>query len=865
MDRRSIARLVLLVALGAPTSIGCGDDSDAGPADGGPADAGPPTEEQCDEDPLLPTCTPEERPSFDGLGAEVEILRDSSGVVHVYAESDADAFYASGYMQAFDRLFQMDLNRRRALGTRAEVLGEDYVDDDQLSRLFDIPRWARTNEAALFRDDPARWALVQAWVEGVNARTREVLADRSLLPPEFSALGYEPSEWTVVDAFAFGKMVLFGNSNQLEPTILTAILDEYLSTVDERLGIMMPIRENFVMPPEERPSAGATALILPGAEPEGRSPRALPEGAAARIARMQETLAPLRVGGSNNWAVDGEHTANGRPLIAGDPHQPLQSPSLFWLHHMNSADAGGEIDVVGFNFVGSPAVQLGHNRHVAWTATTNYPDNLDMWDVRIGETGVIIGEREIPIRTRTETILVAGGDPVEYVVEDVPGQGVLLPDDLSPLPLGRAGRRLLVSWTGFRVTHEFEGFFGFDTAASTDDFAAAVERIELGYFNFVFADANGIQYHSQALVPDRGAVGSRRPWALSDGDDVSTFWNGTFLDRARMPSSRGGERGWVASANNDPWGFTADGTVETDPWYFGVLYDPSLRASRIETELTRLVARGDVTVEDMQALQDDTYSVIAEDLVPALEEVWATVDTDAMLAEYRDRDDLDGLVSALAAWDRRMERTSSEAVVFNAFSSFLARRVLEDDLTIVFEPVMDASSAYIMTWLCNVMKGRAPDAASFFAGEARQVSVARALAETQDWLTERFGDAPYTWGDYHGTSFRSIYGERLDGGWIPTDGAEGTVNVSETTFFEGSMPRERLESTSGSIYRMVATFGDDGTPQAFVNVPRGVSGDPESPHWDDLQSDWQENVYRPLLFRRAEIEAGDHEVMTLTP
>ncbi|AKF03467.1 penicillin acylase family protein [Sandaracinus amylolyticus] len=849
MERHSIARFALALAL----LGGCGDDTRVAP----------PTEAQCDADPLLPGCTPDERPTFAGLDDEVAILRDDMGVAHVYAQSDRDAFYASGYMQAFDRLLQMDLNRRRALGRRAEVLGESYVDEDELSRLFDLPRWARTNEAALFRDDPERWALVQAWTEGVNARIREVLADRSQLPPEFEELGYEPEEWTPVDAFAFGKLVLFGNANQLESSILSAILDEYLPELDGRLGLLLPIRDAYVMPPDERP-ATARAIVRPSAP---RTPRALPPDALERIARFQSTMADFRSGGSNNWALDGRHTANGRPLIAGDPHQPLQSPSLFWLHHMNSADAGGALDVVGFNFVGSPGVQLGHNRHVAWTATTTYPDNMDVWDVAIGPGGgVMIGDEEVAIVTRTETIAVAGANTVEYVVEDVPGHGVLLPSGLSPLPLGRPGRRLLVNWTGLRVTHEFEGFFGFGTARDTDEFAAAVEGVELGYFNFVFADANGIRYHSQPLVPDRGVIGARRPWALSDGDDASTFWRDRWLDRARMPSSTGGARGWITSANNDPFGFVADGRVDTDPWYFGVLYDPGLRAARIEQELERLIARGDVTVEDMQVLQDDTHSIIADDLVPVLEEVWATVETDDALAEWRGRDDLDALVVSLAAWDRRMERTSSEAVVLNAFSYFLAQRVLADDMTIVFDAVMSESSAFIFKWLSNVLRGRAPDSESFFAGEARSVSVVRALDETAAWLAERFPGGSYTWGDVHGTRFPSLYGERLDGGWVATDGAEGTVNVSVTDFFgDGDAPRERLEASSGSIYRLVATFGDDGTPEAFVNVPRGVSGDPESAHWSDLHTDWIENVYRPLRFRRSDIEAGEHERMTLSP
>ena len=105
----------------------------------------------------------------------------------------------------------------------------------------------------------------------------------------------------------------------------------------------------------------------------------------------------------------------------------------------------------------------------------------------------------------------------------------------------------------------------------------------------------------------------------------------------------------------------------------------------------------------------------------------------------------------------------------------------------------------------------------------------------------------------------------LDGGFEPTDGSHGTVNVSETTFFEGGRPRERLESHSGSIYRMITEFDADGTPSARVQFPRGNSGEPSSPHWADTVADWREGVYRPMNFRRADVEGALEETLTLTP
>lgn len=850
-------RLHALACLAASLWVAC--DHDAGPPD-----------EVCDRDPLIAGCTPPE-PPFPGLSANVEIVRDASGVPHIYASSDADALYGAGYMQAFDRLFQMDLMRRHALGRRAEVLGPAYVNEDRIIRVIDIPRWGRTNAAALRRDDPGTYALAQAWVAGVNRRIREVRSGAAPMPPEFTELGYEPDEWETSDAFAVGKLLLFGNANQLPYDILSAIIAQYLPDLDRRVGLMLPIRDSFVLPEDERPwparPGSRAAPELPPITEEARQP--LPGDAEERLARFFANFRELMPGASNNWAIDGRFTANGRPLIAGDPHQPLQSPSLFWMHHLNSADAGGTLNVIGFSFVGAPGVHLGHNARVAWTATTNYPDTMDLWDVRpgIGGTVFVAGE-EIAIRVRRETIAVAGADAVVIDVEEVPGYGVLLPDDLAPIPVGRPGRRLLFSWTGFGPTHEFESFLAIDRASTLDEFDAAVDRNEIGNFNFVAADATGWTYRSTPRVPDRGVLGSMRPFGVLDGDDRRAFWTRGDLDLARLPHSRGSTRGWIVSANNDPFGFTADGAVDDDPWYFGAYFDPGLRSAVIEDRIARLVARGGVTIEEMQQLQDNTFSILAEDVLAALIETWAARDRDPMLEAWRDRRDLDELVQRLAAWDRRMERGSSEAVIANAYMFLLARRVLRDDLSFVFEPILDSSPAYVLKILSNALRGRVPRPDEVFAGEPRAVSLVRALDETAAYLVERFGGttAAYTWGDVHGTDFRSIWGSRLHGGWVSTDGAEGTVNVSSTAFFEsGGRPRARFDAHGGPIFRMTAGFAEDGTPEAWVNAPRGVSGDPASPHWDDLLEDWIENRYRRLLFRRAEIDAGPTERMTLAP
>jgi len=125
----------------------------------------------------------------------------------------------------------------------------------------------------------------------------------------------------------------------------------------------------------------------------------------------------------------------------------------------------------------------------------------------------------------------------------------------------------------------------------------------------------------------------------------------------------------------------------------------------------------------------------------------------------------------------------------------------------------------------------------------------------------------YSWADLHGTRFANPFGGELDGGWTPSAGGEDTLNVSSSNFYAGNdgEPAERFDSKSGPIFRIVTTFAEDGTPQATVNFPRGNSGRPESPHFDDTLDDWVEGVYTPLPFRRAEVEAAMESSYVLSP
>ncbi len=854
----SLAALALATAALTASCDGCSDDdtdpgeTGAGPASGGGGLGGSETGGG-GAGPFV-------------LGGPVDIVRDEEGVVHVYGGSDADVFYASGYMQATDRLFQMDLQRRRAYGRRAEVLGPGAAEGDALIRALTIPRWGKANQEAAKSETPEAYELCRAWTAGVNARIDEVLSGAAPLPVGFDVLGYQPERWDEADMFTIGKAIVFSNANQLEFDILATLINDLNPSLFTAVPFYAPLVDAFIVGTPQTTSGVAPGdQRSGGAEIQGPSSAAfVPPDAAARLSDFVRRMKSVRPGASNNWAVSPDLTDTGRSMIAGDPHQPLQSPSLFWLHHMNSKEAGGTLDVVGWSFVGTPGVSIGHNDRIAWTATTNYPDVTDLYDVEEDGMGnVKIGDAWAPVTSREETILVAGDAPVTVLVEEVEGIGVLLPDDIAPIPLVGSGHRVLFQWTGYRPTHEAQGFLAFDRATTLAEYEAAVDTMELASFNFIAADADGITYRSSPIVPDRGDPRTAQPaYRLMNGSVPGAVWSGAMLGDDKMPRAIPGSP-YLVSANNDPFGFTADGSLTNDPWYFGAYYDPGTRAGRIEQELEALSGAGPITIEDMQALQTDTYSLVAEEVLADLAISWAKVPTDDTLAEFRSRPELDALVTLLTSWDKRMERDRAGALAFEALVHFYAKSILADDMSFFFEPVLQSSPIYILKFA--LLAARVPNSA--LLQEGKDLLLLRALDQTAALLVQRYGavDSGFAWGDFHETQFWSDSIPEYFGGGVATDGAEGTVNVSAGQFFAGDEVQEKHVSGGGAIYRMTATFDEDGAPRAFFNMPRGAQGEPDAPFFDDRTADWVDDRYTLLRFRRADVDAGQVESLRLEP
>jgi penicillin amidase len=815
------------------------------------------------------------------LGADTEVLIDKMGVPHIYAQNDRDAMFASGYVMAKLRLFQLEMVRRQAHGTQAEVLGESGLRGDLAARTFAFSQWGKRSRDALRQDYPDEAQLIEAFVRGINHYIDRVGKGNEPLPPEMAkdGLDFQPTMWSDDDPYIIGKMLSFGMSSSLDSELLASVLKALAPKFPSDFPLCMPTRNAFTMP-----GTGPQPVIGNPVAAQGPAvPTITPELRAEALAALAQAdkLAPQL--GSNNWAVAGKATAMGTPLLAGDPHQPLGSPIRFFVQHLNSADKGGSLDVVGFGFAGTPGIQLGHNRTVAWSATTNFADVMDMWEVPAPSgSKIVVGGKEYPIGLRNEKIRLrspGGKVPVgddmsdvrEYQITDVPGVGVLLPDELLPVPRAIiTPQQILFAWTGLAATHEAAMYLGLDRSRTLNDWEGAAKRLEVGAVNLIAADQKNIRYRVYAQIPDRGTAHAMgvQPWKLMSGTDPRTMWTGKFLSDDKLPSARDPERGYLSTANNEPFGFTADGRVDNDPYYYGYFYDPGDRAARIETELQRLVQRGKVTPADMVALQWDARSTLADDLIPALGQVVAELGTDPQLAEFRNRPELLGMFTQLSSWDRQMRKTSPEAVMFFAFAHFATVRALSDELGPLLPKLFDVEPAYAYKPLRLALR-RVKEAEPLLSGERNRILFG-GLADAADWLKQRFGSAlpsqtkPYLWQDVHSARFDHVLGDKWNAGNFPVDGSVGTVNVSSSAMSDASGKiKPTWSADDGSLFRMVVSFDSTGLPSANVNFPRGNSGDPSSPYHANQHPNWLAGKQEKLLFARPEIESNLSEKLTI--
>jgi penicillin amidase len=761
-----------------------------------------------------------------GLRAPVEILVDRWGVPHVYASSPYDAFFAQGFNAARDRLWQIDLWRRRGLGLLSEILGPSFVEKDRAARLF-LYRHDMRTEWLAYGSDTKRVAT--AFVSGINEYVRLACGDPDLLPEEFRLMGYVPSFWSPEDVARIRSHGLYNN--------LASEVERALDLGD--FGPEVETLRKPLQPPLE--------LTVP----EGLDPSLIPsdvlrvyELATAPVEFSGEQSPPARsLEGSNNWAVSPGRTATGRPILANDPHRAQSVPSLRYAIHLSSPG----MDVIGAGEPALPGVSIGHNGKIAFGLTIF---SIDQEDLYVYETNpedpseYRYRGRWEPMEVERQLIPVKGGDPAEAEFRFTRHGPVIYED-----PEKNIAFAVRAAWLE-PGTAPYLGSIDYMRARDWDGFLAAMNRWGSPGENQVYADTDGnIGWKPAGLIP-------RRPnWdgLLPVPGDGRYEWEG-FLEADELPVEFNPPRGWVASANemNLPEGYPHEEKKVGFEWYAPYRYQ------RIAEVLSANPAS---SLQDSLRLQADHLSVPARRIVARLRGL-NPEDPETALA-----------MRMLTSWDCVLRADSAPAALFEVWYRMhlreaLLRRAMErivepgrlaEAISRVMRVEDQAGDARVDLEILEELDAR-------LGQEALTGVILSSLREAVGHMVRLLGADPtaWEWGRLHHAFLvhplsplaEGRTRERMDLGPVPRGGSGDTVGNTAYRL-------EDFRQTGGSSWRVVIDVGgwDD---SLFVNSP-GQSGDPASPHYADLFRPWSRDEAVPLLYSRRKVEAATERRIILEP
>jgi len=764
-----------------------------------------------------------------GLGAAATITIDRWGIAHIRAETFLDMFFAQGFNAARDRLWQLDLWRKRGLGLLAADFGPGYLEQDRAARLF------------LYRGDmQAEWdayapdaeIICRRFVAGINAYIELVTRDTPGLPPEFGVFGTRPAKWNAEDVVRIRSHSLMRNA------VSEVIRSNILAELDAELDALRQKLE----PPHD-PLAGRDQpsplpldcldtfklAIAPVTFGNERLAAGIGEAEIWRkVTPLGDVVRDTSLQGSNNWVVSGARTATGRPILANDPHRSHAVPSLRYIVHIACPEFNG----IGAGEPALPGISIGHNGHSAFGLTLFL--GHDQEDVYVYET-----HPDDPGLYRYGD----GWERFHDISEPAEVKGAA--DTALRLRFTRHGpviaeypeRRLAVAirtvWTDPGTAPYFKSIAAM-RATSFDAFRNHISGWGVPAVNQVYADVKGeigwavggfspIRPNWDGLLPVRG--------------DGHHEWQG-FLPGSALPCSHNPAKGYFATANefNLPADWPGDRPIGYE-WL-----EPS-RADRIDSVLADDKRH---TVEASQQLQNDVTSLPAKRIIQ-------------LLAGLSGRNDLEkAAITMLRAWDFRLTASSSAAALYELWwashlrPAVIAHAVPEPELRALFAP---GDTAGVIDRL-EAMARKAPAQFSLLMLDSLAMAYGTCLQ------TLGSDDGTWAWGRLHQALFEHPAAAVAD--------ARGQWNIgpfpfagSDSTPMNGSYRVSDFRLTIGASFRIVVDVGGWDN-SVCINTP-GQSGDPRSNHYADMAPLWAEGDYVPLVYTEDAIKAATVFTLRLVP
>ncbi|HEX2909642.1 MAG TPA: penicillin acylase family protein [Chloroflexia bacterium] len=753
---------------------------------------------------------------FEGLLEQVEVIRDRMGVPHIFAGNQSDLFFAQGFVQAQDRFWQLELQRRLAAGRLAEIFGPAALEADRFLRRVELYRQAEKSYNWILQHEDA--SPLQRFAEGVNA-----FLALNKLPLEVTLLRYKPEPWTPVDSLGWSNVMTFGQSSNFWTELARA---EVVRAAGPELAAKL----------EPWPQPGHPLTVPPEANYEGVDFETI----LAEYSRLVDLLGLLRQGGgSNNWVVDGSKSVTGKPLLSNDPHPALQMPGVFYAMHL---DAPG-YSATGATVPGLPGVIIGHNGRIAWGFTNTMADFQDAF---IEKTDPLDPRRYLykgewlEFESHIEEIRVKGASTVRQeqfrsvhgpIISEFSTGGSVAADGGSV-----QGAPVAMRWSVYDQPFSLEGLLAVGRATNWQEFRAALKRCPFPSLNFVYADTEGnIGYQFTGLIPIRAQGLGLLPVPGHSGE---YDWTG-YIPFEELPGSYNPASHFLLTANN---------RIESKnyPYHLSADYANGARAERIRQLLTE---KEKLSVADFERMQADLLSINGLRFARLL------VDLEFSDAFERRAQAL------LTTWDGRLTAESVAGCIYEVMLGKLLRLVLEPQLGRVatnhylgvleggfsaMTSLYSLAGPHFMSYIEKDDKSILPE------GLTWEEALRQALKEAVRWLRQELGDdvRGWEWGKIHTITFSHFLGIKppldrvFNRGPYPAGGDSDTIFQTAYAF----KPDQYTVNGGTPAWRMIVDLADPDNSK--WGITGGQNGSPFNAHYSDMIEPWLRVEFFPMPFSR---------------
>tara|TARA_B100000925_G_scaffold116758_1_gene86599 strand:- start:1401 stop:3950 length:2550 start_codon:yes stop_codon:yes gene_type:complete len=795
----------------------------------------------------------------------VEVIRDDRGIPHIYGTNVDDILFAQGYVHAQDRFWQLEFWSHLSTGRLASLIGEPGVGADLLFRTFGFNRVALEEYENLppeFKQD-----LIN-YTSGINAYIESRPQNRLSLEHfflQFLNADYKVGKYEPHYPLAWAKMMAYDLNGNFQQEIRNSKTFNTLNPdIAELLTPPYPEEHPYIV--EEWEGKGSFASL-------GKPSNIKQIYQSVFIKYVTKDLQTNQSLGSNSWAISGEHTDSGLPLLANDPHLSVQLPAIWYENglHCYPKNRDCELDVVGFSFAGSPYIVIGHNSYIAWGFTNMGPDVQDLFIEKINPSNPnqyeVDGEWKDMDRV-TEIIEVAGSEPIIIEVRST-HHGPIVSDRSYPINLNPEEDQfsfadearielpdnfsVSLSWPALIPGSTFVGIRDFNYAKNWDEFREASRLFDVPAQNLLYADIDGnIAYQSPGKLPIRadGLLGDLpiAGW-LSEND-----WLG-FVPFEELPYTINPSSGYIITANQSvhpeqPW-----------PNYYARGY----RAEAIERVINQYISQK-IGVEDMEAMQINNYDYSAAYILPyVFNNVYVDSNILTSMKEW-----------AISENKFEMNIDSSGAAAWAVFYKHLAEQTFEELVVtdklgneISLQPGNSDSTSEIFRTLLKDPNHIIWDDINTSQKENLTDILERTLVLADESIVLLFGTEDYdkwSWGEIHTITYpTNLLGEAgipiltniVNIGPVEAGGSSFAINSTDWGFGD--------DFTIGSYPSMRMVVDLSNFDNSLTVLPSGQSGHVMSKYYDDQVDNWISNNMYPLYFSREQVELNQKDYMFLRP